>query len=251
MAPLLAAVLAQADPGMDAVRALLKLRDADGSWNSRPGDRGRALVALLTGGWSQLSKDEIDGVHMGDLIGLELARIAAAQRDDGLFYPEDPTANAWTALALTETYGLTGVKRWEPPARRAAEAVHGMPASDEDARFWQILVRVSAIGSRLAPKGPEPPPLGDAARQLMVAWWWRGVDLPHPAFDLLKASPVEIYVRDLSLWGGSHRRSEHAAWRSRVNEVLGGEGTVERAAFRALVVQTRNCWPCRNVLEKD
>ena len=90
----LAALLAQGDPGMDAVRALLKLRGPAGSWDRKPGDRGRALVALLTGAWSELSKDEIDGVPMGDLIGRELERIQAGQRDDGLFFPEDPAANA-------------------------------------------------------------------------------------------------------------------------------------------------------------
>ena len=250
MALLLTAVLSQADPSRDAFRALLRLRDAEGSWSSERGDRGRALVAFFSAGWSDLSKEEIDDIPLGPLLGRELSRIEAGQRDDGLFFPDDPTANAWTALALTEAYGLTGSERRRLPARRAAEAVQGMPASDEGSLFWQYRVRASAHFAGLFDRGPEPPPLEGPLRRDAVARWWGGTfDAPLPD-PLDRAAPEEIYLADLT----SARRSGHGAWQRKVVDVWSRRkepANLETAAFRALSLIPCNCYGCRSPFRKD
>jgi hypothetical protein len=247
---LLLAALIQADPCRDAFRALLRLRDA----SSSPADRGREVVAFLSARWSELSREEIDGVKIGDFIGRELDRVSSLQREDGLFYPDDASANAWTALALTEACDLTGLKRWERPARRAAAAIQGMPACDEAGLFDQYRVRVSADIAGLLDKGVEPAPFSDPLRSAVVAGWWgREVDVPLPA-DLDRASAETLHLADQAVSLGKKGPYSHGSWGRRVIEIWSRrpEPTdLGSAAFRAMALIPCGCFGCRSPFRKD
>lgn len=230
MALLLAALLAQSSPSIDALAYLARhaeRRDC-GCAPARPADSGRIVVAFLACGYSHLSQDTYAGLNFGDVLRRLLPRIAAAQRDDGLFFPDDPTANAWMAFALTETCDATGDERWKAPARRAAEAIQGMPATDEEALFWQSLVLRSAGLGPALPAAPE----GASAR------------------DLAMKDHRLVLAR-------GHDRQEHQEWREtatapwRARQLQGGCGagswgsSVESTSYLATVVG-RGCWPCRS-----
>jgi len=225
---LLAAAL-QSDPSIDALAYLARHaeRRECGCAPAKRGDLGRIVVTFLACGYSHLSRDEFAGQKIGDVLLRLLPEIVAAQRDDGLFFPDDPTANAWMAYALTETVDATGEDRWKAPARRAAEAIQGLPASDVDALFWQSLVLCSAGLVRDLPAAPE----GD--------------------------SPLEIARKD-HRWVLSrvHVREEHQGWKARAiapwpalrwKDGCGAgswERSVEATSYLATVMG-RMCWPCR------
>jgi hypothetical protein len=237
MTLLLAAVLAQEDPWSDALGFLVRhsAPRACSCVPLKPGDPGRIVVAFLANGYSDLSADRIGGENVGKLLGRLLAGIAGAQRDDGLFFPDDPAANAWTAFALAETYGATGGERWKDPARRAAEAILGMPASDEDAVFLQALVLRSAFSGGLLPTRFELPPPGDDATPLGIA----------------KTDHHFVHSR-------RHDRMAHVNWRRAVEKLWFarqlkegcGAGSWGNATEETSYLMTgfgRWCWPCRIV----
>ena len=235
MALLIATLLVQNEPLTDALSFLVRHQGprACACAPSRPGDAGRVVVALIAAAYSDLSADVHAGKKIGAVVGELLTGIVASQRDDGLFFPNDPTANAWMAFALTEIYSATGNKRWEDPARRAAEVIQGMPASDEDALFLQALVLRSAALDELIPKGPE---------------------LPHAGSD---ASPLGIAKKDHRfVLGRDHTRKSHVGWRNGVSEVwlarqrkdACGAGSWEKSVEATSYLVTalgRWCWPCR------
>jgi hypothetical protein len=223
MALLLAVALVQADALLEEVAALLRAQAADGSWESSVEETGRSLSAMVAGGWTDLSREEIGGIGVGSALRRGLTWLIRRQRDDGLFIPGDPGANAWPAFAVVESYAWTGVERWKASARRAAEAVQGMPAADEEARFGQILVLGSARWSDLIPRGIEADPTPRAG-----SW-------------------AAIFLGDPGNAGKNHRRSEHEAWRTATARLLKDAPR----SLRLFVGMPRNCWPCRNVLRKD
>ncbi len=223
MALLLAAALAQADSLMEDVAALLRAQDADGSWESSVEDTGRSLSALLAGGWTDVSREEIGGVVVGGALRRGLAWLLARQRDDGLFIPDDPGANAWPAIALVECFNWTAADRWKAPARRAAEAILGMPAADETARVWQAWVLGSARAADLIPRRPEVEPSPPAGS-------WAAIFLGNPGIA-----------------GRKHRRSEHEAWRIETARRL----KAAPRSLRLFVTMPRNCYPCRSPIQND
>ena len=235
MALLVAAVLVQADPSIDALVYLAghaERRDCDCA-PARKGDSGRIVVAFLACGFSHLSQDTFSGENFGDVLRRLLPGIVAAQRDDGLFFPDDPSANAWMAFALSETFGLTGDQRYKAPARRAAEAIQGMPASDDDALFCQSLALRSASCEGLVPAGVKLP----------VA---PGGTSP---FEIAKTDHRFVLAR-------GHVRKEHQEWRAQAVAPWRGlqrkhgcgagswESSVETTSYLATVLG-RWCYPCR------
>lgn len=222
MALLLASLLAQ-DFILEDVAALARAQAADGSWATSLEETGRSLSALAAGGWTDLSRDEVGGVAMGDALRRGLTWLAARQREDGLFIPDDPGANAWAAFALVETYAWTSSARWKVSARRAAESILGMPAADEEARTLQAWVLGSARASGLLPRGVEPDP------EPRVGSW------------------AAALLSDPGNSGKRHRRSEHEAWRIATARLLKDAPR----SLRLFVVMPRNCRACRNVFGND
>lgn len=214
----IALLLAQDSPAMSEAKALVREQGADGSWNGSLEETGRAAAALLVGRWTDRARD-----GMGDALRRALPWLAARQREDGLFIPDDPGANAWAALALVENYFWTGEERWKAPARRAAEAVLGMPASDEEGRVWQSEVLGVARAAELIPQAfdAEARPPADSAAGIFMS----GPDRSR----------------------GTHRRSDHEAWRMEAARRL----KEAPRSLRLFVVMPRNCWPCRNVFRND
>ncbi|MCI0459118.1 MAG: hypothetical protein L0Z62_19345 [Gemmataceae bacterium] len=235
MALLLAAVLAQENPRHDALSYLVRHHQARECTCAplKPGDPGRIVSAFLANSYSDLSADEFEGEKIGAVLGRLLAGITAAQREDGLFYADDPAANAWMAFALTETYVLTGRPQWAAPARRAAEAIQGMPASDDVALFLQALVLQSAFSAKLIPIRPELPPPGNATTALDIA-------MTDHHFAL----------------GRGHRRQAHVDWRRELEPAWFARqlkdgcrsgawgGSVEETSY-VITVLGRYCWACK------
>lgn len=235
MAALLALLLSQEAPSVEALLFLARhaeRRDC-GCAPSTPGDPGRTVLAFLSNSYSQFSQDSFQGVNFGDVLRALLPAIVAAQRDDGLFYPDDPASNAWMALALSETFGMTGDKRYEAPARRAVEAIQGMPANDPEARFWQLIALRSAVVGGLLARSPEPP----AAE--------------------VDDAPLDVAKRDQGFFfAPGHGRAGHIDWQKalrdrwrprRIPEGCGKgswERSVEKTAYLSAALD-RYCWACK------
>lgn len=266
---ILAALLAQADPPMEALAFLMRHRDPDGLWERAPslcrcapatvtGNTSRVVLAFLSLGYSPLAKDEIADVQLGPLLEEALSFLQKRQREDGALYLDDPTANAWAARALAEAYSLTGSKLWRDSAKRAAEFVLGMPATDDSSCLVQTAARVTLSMDGIMPKGPEPR-FPEPLRRAVVARWWGRKEVAAPRVDPRTASAEEVEWGDMLLRNDSHRRSEHRAWAEAVAEgqrqtgceAGSWKGSIRNTAAVAGALFAGRCWPCRNVFNND
>lgn len=157
----------------------------------------------------------------------------AAQREDGLFFPDDPTANAWMAYFLVETFGMTADKSFERPARLASEAILGLPASDDASIFWQLIVLRAAEAAGLLPGSSPLPGASGAGSALEVARTEqrlrsaRGHDRrTHQAWRWRAVKPWRAFQRKDGCGAGS--------W----------EGSVEATSY-LVPLFGRECWSCR------
>jgi hypothetical protein len=124
----------------DELRALEHSQNADGSWGTG-GDvatTGLVLLAFLGCGETHNSGAYKDAVKIG------LRYLSDAQDDAGRFAPGSE-ANAVAALAMIETYGLTGSRLFVEPAQRAVDHIAVSGDSDHASEtVWTAMVLKSA-----------------------------------------------------------------------------------------------------------
>ena len=118
---------------------IAKNQNPDGSWGSEPvtvggrtigrtGITAMALLSLLGAGYSQLSKDEYDGLHFGQVVKKALLWLIQDQREDGSFRSIHDAGfdQALASQALGEAYGMTASQHLKEPAEQAAGALFRM-----------------------------------------------------------------------------------------------------------------------------
>jgi hypothetical protein len=148
-----------------------RYQNDDGSWGDEPttlGDRtigktgvtSLVLLSFLGAGYSQLSKDEFDGIPVGMLIKKAQDWLLAQQREDGSFRSgfDDRFDQALAVLALSESYGMTASMRLKDPTARGLDALLDLQGPDGSwgggtTTPWAIEALVSGSNSEL----PVPP----------------------------------------------------------------------------------------------
>jgi hypothetical protein len=112
---------------------------------------GLALLALLGGGYSHLSRDEyLDPMRpqrrhqVGVIIKKGLQWMMERQRPDGSFEASHPEGNVYPALALVEAYGHTGFATLKEPAAKAIEFVEALKSEDPRILLWKEFVAEAA-----------------------------------------------------------------------------------------------------------
>lgn len=131
------------DAVLGSLRWLLNHQNPDGSWGDGPvtldghtlgptGVTSLALLAYLGAGYSHLSKDAYDGKCMGDAVRRAIQFLMRDQQPDGTFASgrDGGFDQALGALALSESYGLTGSDLFKDPAQAAVDALCRMQGSD-------------------------------------------------------------------------------------------------------------------------
>lgn len=108
-----------------------------------------ALLTFLGAGYSHLSKDETDGLRIGDVVARGLAWLAARQDARGAVGEPASSAHATAALALSEAYGLTASQRYQEPSQKAINVLAASPAKDDRTLVWQVMALKSAEVSGL------------------------------------------------------------------------------------------------------
>jgi hypothetical protein len=144
------------------------LQNSDGTWGDRltllgdqwideTGLTALVLAAFLQSGYSHLSKDDMDGVHVGVAIKNGLLALMRRQASDGSFATSgDPTVNQSLATwAFSEAYGMSATRLFLEPAQRAVEATgrcfsHTSGWGNDATSAWAALALSSARLSELA-----------------------------------------------------------------------------------------------------
>jgi hypothetical protein len=125
-------------PG-SSLRALMWLarnQNEDGSWGDGPATVGPhaigrtgitalALLSLLGGGYSQLSKDQYDDLDFGVVFRRGVLWLLKDQKEDGTFRSvlDAGLDHAMATLAIHETYGTTASQPLKDPAQKALDAL--------------------------------------------------------------------------------------------------------------------------------
>ena len=130
------------DACLTNLRWLLNHQNADGSWGegpttidgvliSKPGLTGLVLAAMMGAGYTHLSKDEFDGLSMGDAVRNGLRWLMEDQREDGMFRSSrGGLDHAVAALALSEAYGMTGSGLFKNQAQASIHALATLQLQD-------------------------------------------------------------------------------------------------------------------------
>ena len=282
------------NPVHDGLRYLLLHQGPDGSWGMRParcfcgqtadarldGDleaTAWAILAISGAGYTELSKDERDGRHIGLVMKSAVNWLLAKQDRDGAFDRKDVSANAVAALALLEYHGMTVLHK--EASRKAFDWVRRCKATDDLGRIRLGMALKSAELSEFLPAGSkeltEPAASleagpGEAAKigGLLI----RGYSLTsrerhqgkidYGAFDVEQLSPEML--NDLTIaWCERDGGLEWHDWYAGVQKQIaarqkGGacesgswEGATLRerlrsTAIRCLTAEHYRCFSCRN-----
>lgn len=286
----------QRHPVLEALGYLIAHQGTDGSWGGSPsgcscrkpapgGDlesTAWVILAFAGAGYTELSRDDYNGARFGQVVRSGLEWLVCRQDKEGAFDRDDPAANALAALALTETYGMTVLRK--EAAEKAYAWVEKCRNKDVVGRIRQGMVigsgKLSEIGdshdARLLALADElAKEQGDLAR--WGSLFLRGFteqgrrDKPPTEFqrgDLLRfpAETLNIFA-SATFWGDVE---EWHNWFRRLKDVLvplqqDGKRTCEAGswdgsslrervrttAIRCLTLQHYRCWYCRNVFRKS
>jgi squalene-hopene cyclase-like protein len=124
---------------MAALRWLARHQNDDGSWHasgfcktcSGPGDAAfdtgvtsLSLLAFLGAGYTQISKDEIDGIRVADVVRKSLQWLTSHQDPEGCVGERGQKYmynHAIASLALSEAYGMTLAPILKEPAQKSID----------------------------------------------------------------------------------------------------------------------------------
>lgn len=129
--------------GLKTLRHLLKTQNEDGSWGRETdfldglavdpvGATSLALLSFLGAGYTYLSSDEVEGRVIGQSFKKALQWLLDRQGTDGMIATSgDPVlAQALAALALSETFGMTGSNVIKDQTVRAVTALNSLQQPD-------------------------------------------------------------------------------------------------------------------------
>jgi hypothetical protein len=286
-------------PVMSGVLYLLSHQRPDGSWGAPPASckcRGAAaprdggdletvawvILALGGAGFTELSKDDFNGRKPGDCIRSALDWLVSKQDQNGVFDRDNAEANAIASLAVTETYGMTILRK--VPAEKAYASVEKAAMTTVVGRIRQGMViesgKLSEIGvghdGRLlelaASLKKEAGDLAKAGSQLLEGFvkFKRGM---KSSLDLDMVRPLSLPSEALSVFASASFILEGGDqwhdWFKGLRQVLeplqrnkegdcesgswDGEAVRDRirnTAIRLLTVEHYRCFYCRNVFRK-
>ncbi len=145
-----------------SILKFMKMQHEDGSWGDGPATVGSAsidrtgvtslaLLAFLGSGYSPRSIDKYDDLSPGNSVKRAMEWILKNQRADGSFvsYGETTVDQAFTALALSEAYGMTATAAYKEPTQRAIQALTKLQTSDGSwgnpaSNMWAMMALTSA-----------------------------------------------------------------------------------------------------------
>jgi hypothetical protein len=105
---------------------------------------GLALLVFLGAGFSQLSKDEFDGISFGTVVKKGLQWLMARQKETGAYDAEDPAGDAVATLALCESYGMTASQPLKEDAQKAIDRLVATPMDTARGLLWKGMALKSA-----------------------------------------------------------------------------------------------------------
>ena len=287
----------QRHPVLEGLTYLAAHQGADGSWGGAPsgctcrkpttgGDiesTAWAILAFAGAGYIELSQDNINGHKFGVVIRSALEWLVCRQDKEGAFDRDHPAENAIAALALTEIYGMTVLRK--EAAEKAYAWVEKARIKDVVGRIRQGMVLESG---KLAEIGTWNPGRmlslaeGLAKEESDLARWGSQVLKSfalHPKWekapvDFQTVDPLRLPVETLHIFacasfmlGDEERWHE---WFRGLKEILvplqkdaggrvceagswDGDSVRERVrttAIRSLTMMHYRCWYCRNVFRK-
>lgn len=286
----------QRHPVLEALTYLASHQGSDGSWGgASPGCSCRhptsggdpestawAILAFAGAGYSELSQDNLNGHKFGVVVRSGLEWLVSRQDKEGAFDRTNPAANALAALALTETYGMTTLRK--EAAEKAYSWVEKSQIKDVVGRIWQGMVfqsgKLSEIGT-----GHEVRVLGLAAGLARedgdLARWGSLLlqgfalhgrrDKPHLGIETgdvrrVPAETLNIFASASYILGDEDPWHQ---WFRNLKDVLlplqkegarvcesgswDAESLRERVrttAIRCLTLEHYRCWHCRNPFRK-
>ena len=288
------------NPPLESLKYLLRHQGADGSWGGRPatctcrrepdvsndGDletTAWAILAFAGAGFTELSKDELDGRKCGLSLKSGMAWLLSKQDKDGAFDRSNVPVNAMAALALLEIDGMTLIHR--EPAQRAFEWIRRSKSVTDLGATRLGMVWESAMLDELT-KDASDSQRGLAATleagksnsakvgALLIrafAEFPRGTPrakVDYTAIDPLKLSPEECHALTVA-WCQMDGGLDWHDWYDRLRKSLvalqskegngcesgswGGSTLRERtrtAAIRCLTMEHYRCFLCRNPFGK-
>jgi hypothetical protein len=160
------------------LRFLMADQNDDGSWGDepasldghlvgRPGLTSLAVLSMVSQGYSHLSKDTYDGFVAGDVLKKALRYLHGRMGPDGRLAGVSDVAleQALGALALSESYGLTGSVWQQEPAQRALDGLWSLQQADGS---WGSRVQTDwaaqALGSAVVSDLWDSPAVTDRLR---------------------------------------------------------------------------------------
>jgi len=286
----------QRNPVLEALTYLAAHQGSDGSWGGKPsgcscrhpttgGDlesTAWAILAFAGAGYCELSQDDLNGHKFGVVVRSGLEWLVSRQDKEGAFDRANPAANALAALALTETYGMTVLRK--EAAEKAYAWVEKAQIPDVVGRIRQGMVftsgRLSEIGTGhelrvLALAAGLAREEGDLARWgslLLQGFALHGRrDKPTLAMETgdvrqVPAETLNVFASASFILGDEDRWHE---WFRNLRDMLvplqknegriceagswDGDSLRERlraTAVRCLTLQHYRCWYCRNPFRK-
>lgn len=145
----------------------LRNQNEDGSWGDVPTTLGSrtigktgitslVLLAMLGGGYCQLSRDEFDGIDVGPRIRKALNWLLSQQDAEGAFRSgfDDLFDQTLATLALSEAYGMTASQLLKDPTTLALDALARLQGADGSwgggtPTPWAVEAFVSAASNEL------------------------------------------------------------------------------------------------------
>jgi len=139
-----------------ALRWLARHQSADGSWSASgfcktctgtgddafdTGVTSLSLLAFLGAGYSQLSKDEIDGIRVADVVRKSIQWLLSRQDPEGCVGERGQKYmynHAIAALALSEAYGMSAATILKEPAQKAIDF---LVASQNPGKGWRYSMK--------------------------------------------------------------------------------------------------------------
>jgi hypothetical protein len=280
-------------PVLEGLTYLGAHQRSDGSWGGAPsgctcrkrtsgGDlesTAWAILAFAGAGYTELPRDDLNGQRYGQVVGSGLEWIVSHQDKEGAFDRRDPAANAIAALALTETHGMTAVRK--DAAEKAYRWVEKARILDVVGRIRQGMVlqsgKLAEIGTQhqakiLALAEGLDKEEGDLARwgSLLLKGFALQGKREKPSMKLELGDPLKIPVESLNTFASASfilgQKDRWHEWFKASKEALlplqregrdgceagswDGDSLRERirvTAIRCLTLQHYRCFYCRNV----
>lgn len=280
-------------PVLEGLTYLAAHQRTDGSWGGAPSGctcRGStpggdlestawAILAFQGAGYTELSRDDLNGHNFGLVVRSGLEWLVSRQDREGVFDRNNPAANALTALVLTETYGMTALRK--AAAVNAYAWVEKTKIDDVVGRIRQGMMlqsgKLAEIGTRheakiLALAEGLAKEEGDLARwgSLLLKGFALHGKQEKPSMKVEPGDPLKIPVEALNIFASASLilgpEDQWHEWFKALKELLlplqreGKDGCeagswdggtlrerIRVTAIHCLTIQHYRCWYCKNI----